>query len=107
MPDERFGVETQMLGIASHHLERLQALRQARQIALLDRLEMIGMNAGGFARRLDRLAALFPFALKIPPRLAGRIELAVGSQPIKGGPALVAVDVLDRIAVRNAHAGTL
>ena len=96
MLDDRLGLEAQILGIIADHLQRFQALRKPGEVAVLDRSHVVRMNAGGFARRIDRLTALLALALKVPPGLAGRIELAIRSSPVErrlslldGGPVAV------------------
>src|SRR5207237_5981083 len=103
MLDEKLGLEAEMLGVVADHLERLEPRWQARQIALLDRFEVIGMNAGGLARCLDAPPAFLTLTLEIPSGFTSRVELTIRPWSEERGRTRLPAGVLDEIGVGSVH----
>ena len=107
MADQRLGIEAQILGVNADHFEGFHALGHAGHVAEFNRLDMIGVDAGGLANVLQAQAALFALALQKPARLAGGIDLAIGLLAEKAIGYFQGLILIERVGKLITHHNTL
>ena len=74
---------------------------------LLDRLDMVGMDAGGLGRVIEGQAAILALPGEVPAGLAGGIDGGVGLGPAHGSGVLGGGLELDLGGIIVVHGGTL
>lgn len=81
MQHQRLRVEAEIGPIGADHPQGVDAGGQARQIAVLDGFQVMLVDGAALGGCGQCLAAALALALQEPPRLASRIDVAIGLLP--------------------------